>query len=491
MGYKHRASTTPASPRKSMGRRVIISLLGILLILLLFGWHQWRDITDIYHRALSIERANQHSHQLHSIELKTQRLAMLVHDFLINGTPDYPPAYRQLSQMLRQQDDDPVFHQLLRRMDRTAAAIFALPAATENMEGPLLLHDLDTVMADISQRIATSHQQLDHSVNGDLHMINGLQRDMRDDFLFSLIFIASLLLTLALYMYRRVIRPLAVLQHEVERSRRSLQPPVCPDFGDNELGELARALNRLGKEVQDHQQALSQARSLLAHQEKMQALGMLSASIAHELGNPLAAAMVSLNVAQRKLEKRDADACNQQLTKAEESLQRAESIIHNMLNFSRPGAEGMQHKPPLQPLISEAINLLRLGRHGQAVTFRVSCPATLPAFSVNIDMLRQVLVNLLVNACHASPQGGSIHIHVWSNEALHIDVKDEGHGIDAAHQQALFSPLFTTREQGEGSGLGLAISRDLMRRMGGDLQLVESSADGSVFRISIPVEARC
>jgi len=102
--------------------------------------------------------------------------------------------------------------------------------------------------------------------------------------------------------------------------------------------------------------------------------------------------------------------------------------------------------------------------------------------------LRQVLVNLLLNAVDACNASGVVTITGRRDgEMMCLDVVDQGEGIPAELRADIFSPLFTTKERGKGTGLGLSISRDLMRRMSGELALVENGARGCRFRLTLPV----
>jgi len=103
------------------------------------------------------------------------------------------------------------------------------------------------------------------------------------------------------------------------------------------------------------------------------------------------------------------------------------------------------------------------------------------------DGLRQVLVNLLLNAIDASPEAALVLIETGSiNGCVLLDVSDQGCGIDEQHVGEIFSPMFSTKRKGEGTGLGLSISRDLIRQMGGDLLLFVNSPNGCTFRVTLP-----
>jgi len=292
-------------------------------------------------------------------------------------------------------------------------------------------------------------------------------------------------------MYLRVIRPLVMLRSRVARIGESgmdegqeLEP--CPEFGDNEIGDLSRALSVMGASVRRHQDELVHARSLQAHQEKMQALGLMTANIAHEVGNPLTAASVSLDIAAHKLKAGKHGEVETQLNNVSQELQRTETIIRNILEFGRPSqfSEGMIN---VKAVVDSSMQLVALARKVRHVELEYHPHAKIDLIPGSDDMLRQVLVNLLINAIDASQEASTVRIETGlMNGCVLLDVSDKGSGIDQQHVEEIFSPMFSTKQKGEGTGLGLSISRDLIRQMDGDLLLFANGADGCTFRISLP-----
>jgi len=478
---------------------VALWLLAVFFVAAFVGWDQLKDISNIHARALQIEAVNHKSHALHELELAVRSQEAYVHDFLITGSERHVQAYRAAMPKLRKGIDSVASQgvdvsNILRAVEginNSAEQVFALPFATGNMEGPILMQEMDEKLAGLSRELRREHHSMDDAVNESMRFVAGLHLDMRGDFIASLVVLFALLSGLTLYMYLRVIRPLVILRSRVARIGESgmdegqeLEP--CPEFGENEIGDLSRALNVMGASVRRHQDELVHARSLQAHQEKMQALGLMTANIAHEVGNPLTAAAVSLEIATHKLKAGKHDESQSQLNNVSQELQRTETIIRNILEFGRPSqfSTGMIN---IKAVVDSSMQLVGLARKARHVALEYHPHADIDLIPGSDDMLRQVLVNLLINAIDASPEAALVRIETALRDGcVLLDVSDQGCGIDQQHVEAIFSPMFSTKQKGEGTGLGLSISRDLMRQMDGDLLLLTNDSSGCTFRISLP-----
>jgi len=478
---------------------VALWLLAVFLVVAFVGWDQLRDISIIHARALQLESVNHKSHALHELELGVRRQEAYVHDFLITGSEHHINDYRAAMPGLRRAigavaEMGVDVTQLVGAVDgieQNAEQVFALPFATDNMEGPILMQEMDEKLASLSAVLMRKHHEMDASVNDAMRFVAGLHMDMRGDFIGSLIVLFALLAGLTTYMYLRVIRPLVILRSRVARIGEgdvdevdSMQP--SPEFADNEIGDLSRALNVMRASIRQHQDELVHARSLQAHQEKMQALGLMTANIAHEVGNPLAAASVSLEIAVRMLKAGNISEAELHMTHISEELRRTEGIIHNVLEFGRPSR--LSHERiDLTAVIESSIQLVGLARNARHVQLEYHSHAHIGAIPGSEDMLRQVLVNLLLNAIDASPEAALVRVETGMMAGcVLLDVSDQGCGIDPQDEAKIFSPMFSTKQKGEGTGLGLSISRDLIQQMGGDLLLLANDSAGCTFRISLP-----
>jgi signal transduction histidine kinase len=479
---------------KGLSGRVALWFLAVFIFVAFVGWHQLRDITLIHDKATELELANHQSHRLHELETGIRIMVDVVRNYLITGSASLPTDFHNAASrvqriILRARTNNIAVAEVEGTLDdiaKLAGQIFALPFSTGNMEGPILMQEIDEKLKVLSRSLSNKHHAMDDAVNQSMHMVSGLRLDMRHDVMVSLILLFGLLLGLSFYLYLRMIHPLILLRREVTRIEKGDFSPVSPDLGDNELGALSLALNSMGQTLMRRNEDLVQAKSLAAHQEKMHALGLMTASIAHEVGNPLSAAAVLLDLARHKLARGESEAVKKPLDEAMHELRRTEMIITNILDFGRRSSHE-EESVDLDTVIESAIQLVHLSSKSNGARFVGSVPAGLPLAWGNIDMLRQVIVNLLLNAIDACRANGEIYIEAcWDNRSVYVDIVDQGEGIPESMADEIFSPLFSTKSKGEGTGLGLSISRDLMRRMSGNLELVGSDAHECRFRLSIP-----
>ncbi len=302
-----------------------------------------------------------------------------------------------------------------------------------------------------------------------------------------MIFLLSFLLGMGVDIYARMIYPLIILRREVARIGQGDFAPLSPDLGDNELGELSRALNAMGQALMHRSDELEQAKSVEAHQEKMHALGLMTANIAHEVGNPLTAISALLDLARHKLTRSEYGLVAHSLNDAMHELRRTEEIITNILDFGRRSSDN-EEVVHVDAVIRSAIQLVRLSSSASHIQIIQADLEDIPLAWGNVDMLRQVVVNLLLNGMDACKANGKITITLDRFESyIVVDVIDQGEGVPESIQEDIFSPLFSTKPKGEGTGLGLSISRDLMRKMHGNLELMASNASGCRFRLTVPV----
>ncbi|MDQ6971543.1 MAG: HAMP domain-containing protein, partial [Mariprofundaceae bacterium] len=349
---------------------LLMWLAAIFTLVVFVGWHQLADIDTIHDRALQLEAVNHKSHTLHELEMTIRKQAAYAHDFLITGAEknvrNYHVSMKHLDSAMDEATgqgmDMSEIRKAVQDINRKAESIFLLPFATGNMEGPILVQEMDQKMVELSRSMNQRHHKMDDAVDDAMRFVSGLHLDMRDDFLFSLLVLFTLLAGLTAYLTVRVIRPLVALRAVVGRIGHGELSPDCPDFGDNEIGDLSRALNLMGEELKRQNEALAQARSLQAHQEKMHALGLMTASIAHEVGNPLSAASVALQIAAKRMGEGRLDDAQMQLKTGSDELGRTEGIIRNILEYGRETELDSIANVDLLMVIHSALQLVSLAR---------------------------------------------------------------------------------------------------------------------------------
>jgi len=166
-------------------------------------------------------------------------------------------------------------------------------------------------------------------------------------------------------------------------------------------------------------------------------------------------------------------------------LGRVAGTVRRLMSYARP-LEPHMHRVSVETVVRCALASARVAPATRERVLELEgVPADLE-WMMDPDLIEQVLVNLLVNGCEASPRGGRVQIGVepQMNGSLTLFVRDHGTGIAARHRDRLFHPFFTTKSHG--NGLGLAVSRNIVREHGGRIDVQNPDAGGSVFRIILP-----
>ena len=217
--------------------------------------------------------------------------------------------------------------------------------------------------------------------------------------------------------------------------------------------------------------------------ERLSAAGQLAASLAHEIRNPLASISGAAGILMRgQASTENRDECLNILGK---ESQRLNKLLTNFLDFARPRLPRFQKVDPTA-VIESTVTLARHAtvlNHVQLVT---DFGTNLPELDCDAEQLKQVLLNLILNAVQASDGAGEVRIRCLATPtALAIEVIDHGHGISPEDQDRIFDPFFTTRESG--TGLGLAVAANIIAQHAGDLTCRSIPHQGTTFRIDLPL----
>jgi two-component system, NtrC family, sensor kinase len=289
---------------------------------------------------------------------------------------------------------------------------------------------------------------------------------------------------------RLVVRPLQTMQTETTRVGKGEWEHRIQTSGPREISALADALNQMTS-------SLLLQREQLIRTEKLASVGQLAAGVAHEIGNPLAAVLGYAEILRSEMtaagggvmtaaERLDA------LDRVKAETQRIHRIIQDLLEYSRPTREEAQATEPLT-ILRSAEALLRPQARFRAVKV-VAMPdaGPWPAVQVSAGRLRQVFVNLLLNAADAMEGKGTVTVEATTDEGtdgqpnVRLLFRDEGPGISPELERKIFDPFFTTKSPGQGTGLGLSISRSIMESYHGTLELAPRAGKGATFQVTLP-----
>jgi len=232
----------------------------------------------------------------------------------------------------------------------------------------------------------------------------------------------------------------------------------------------------------------------LIQSQKLAVLGELSSGVAHEINTPLAVILQETELIRAACEDMPSEtpglaALDQGLRVIESQVEHCASVTHGMLQMVRK-SQPVSQPTDLPALCEDMVALIeREARQRDVLVERTYAP-DLPLVRTDPPLLKQVLLNLLVNAVQAVSRGGAIRVGVvrCPGGAVRITVQDNGPGIPPECLDKIFNPFFTTKPPGQGTGLGLSISLGIVDRLGGTLTAVNAQQGGALFTVRLPVE---
>ncbi len=310
-----------------------------------------------------------------------------------------------------------------------------------------------------------------------------------------LVLVGLTMLSAWLLLKSMVVRPLRLLvsaAHEVEAGNFN---PVFPETKDDEMGELVAAFKRMTarlghlvryqeQEIAARTQELRRSQHKIIHQEKMAALGRLSAGLAHEVGNPLAS--ISAQVQMLLRHSKD-EASRNTARDLLAQVDRINRIVREMLEHSHPGQRRAEWVD-VSRVVHTALRIARYDRGLKDLPIETVIAPACPRVYVVEDELLQVVLNVLLNAADATSSDGMVRIEAkpWRENGVEVVVADNGSGIAAEDLERVFDPFFTSKPPGKGTGLGLWVSYSVVKSWGGQIE-VESKVDsGTQVRIFLP-----
>lgn len=300
--------------------------------------------------------------------------------------------------------------------------------------------------------------------------------------------------------YRAIFQPMQQLHRGVTiLGKGNFDSRVHLDSGD-EMEELGQAFNSMADHLQgiyrDLNHQVEERSRQLIRSERLASVGFLAAGVAHEINNPLASIAFCGEALESRLqgslpaESEDGDIVRNYLKMIQQEAFRCKAITEKLLDFSRAG-EPERIETDMVGLVRSVIEMVEhLGRnHGKSIVFE---PREAVIANVNPQELKQVLLNLVINALESVDEGGTVWLQMEQTpEKIRIAVRDNGCGMPPEVLANLFEPFFTRNRTGKGTGLGLSISHLIVSQHGGTL---DASSDGpgkgSAFAVTLPNATR-
>ncbi len=334
-----------------------------------------------------------------------------------------------------------------------------------------------------------------------------LRRSERVVLLYTLLNSIVLLAFGSYLLSRSVIRPINKLLKITDEFHLKETFSLPPEPLHNEMGRLYRSLNMMLKRLEENKtklkshiktlertnQELKKAQEEIIRSEKMASVGRLATGIAHEIGNPIGIVLGYLDLLKRggleESESRDF------LERMESEVSRINSIIRQLLDFSRP-TDGKKKAVKVNSLLQETVEIMKPQPMMRGISVTTSLDAPMDTVLADPNQLKQVFLNIIMNAADAINESfgpddkgveGSISIETKNDSGyIEIRVRDNGPGLPEEAISHVFDPFFTTKEPGKGTGLGLSVSYSIVDAAGGSIE-ARNHHQGAEVIIRLPL----
>jgi two-component system NtrC family sensor kinase len=296
-------------------------------------------------------------------------------------------------------------------------------------------------------------------------------------------------------------------------SQMELDKPLEYVKGSEELDELARSFDvmrgrlrsalaeinqftqNLEAKVDERTRQLQVAQKKLVQNDRLATLGQLSASVAHEINNPVAG-VLNLSMLLQRMLKDDGippgriEEFRKYLSQVVSETTRVGRIVSDLLAFSRR-SKPQRNPADLNKIVNTTLSLVQHKMKLSNVAVESNLCADLPAVPCDPSQIQQVVLNLLLNAAEATSGKPERRVRIETSiagDTVMLTVSDNGEGIPPENLGKVFDPFFTTKSEGKGVGLGLAVSYGIVQAHGGDIEIKSKPGEGATFLVSLPLE---
>ncbi len=330
------------------------------------------------------------------------------------------------------------------------------------------------------QKMVSFAQEL---MSGEKSAVSETLARSRNIHTFSLIFLLIFIVINAYLLGSRILSSIDRFALYARRIASGDFTPITPTrpFRD-EFTDLAIAVNQMIQELESREAVLIQS-------HKMRAVGTLTAGVAHELNNPLNNVTLTAHMLLEDYDSLSDEERKEMIRDVVNETKRSKDIISNLLDFARES--GSQLEPlDLKEILRDTINLAANQIKLSGIRIEFQATDNLPRIHGDSQQLRQVFLNLILNAIDASSKGGKIQVLVLpADDPGYVAVKviDTGKGIPDHILGSIFDPFFTTKGKGKGTGLGLSVSQGIIAKHGGQIRVSSQEGKGSTFTVTLPV----
>jgi len=284
---------------------------------------------------------------------------------------------------------------------------------------------------------------------------------------------------LGLWIARKIIKPILVLHRGVKRVGEGEVGVEVPVVGEGEIKELALAFNKMSVKLKELIDTIKAAQENLVRTEKLYALGEFSAGVAHEIKNPL----TSIKMLMQTIKHKGQAPSNRDIEIIEGEIDRIDNIVKAFLAFARP-EKVEKTDVNINDVLEEVITITRPKMERYSIHLQQSL-SPLPLINGNHDALKQVFLNIVLNAIQAMDRGGMLYVETSVNgKFLSVVIRDTGVGIPEKDLKKVFNPFFTTKE--DGTGMGLAIAHNIVNDHAGRIDIASAPGKGTTVKVVFP-----
>ena len=290
-------------------------------------------------------------------------------------------------------------------------------------------------------------------------------------------------------------QPIDILDSSEELDELARSFDVMRDRLRTALGEINQFTLNLESKVEERTQQLKAAQKKLVQTDRLASLGQLSASVAHEINNPVSGVLNLAMLLQRMLKEdgvpRDRlDEFRKYLTQIINETGRVGRIVSDLLAFSRR-SKPQRAPADLNRIVRTTLSLVQHKMKLSNVQVESRLAENLPQAACDPSQVQQVVLNLLLNAAEATQCRSERRVEIATEagpDEVRLIVSDNGEGIPQENLAKIFDPFFTTKSEGKGVGLGLAVSYGIIQAHGGDIEVKSQTGQGAAFVVSLPLE---
>ena len=351
---------------------------------------------------------------------------------------------------------------------------------------------VDEKILDISKPVNLGHQKL-----GGIRLgfdLNPIMEEIRNVTLTSVaaasaIFVIGLVIIFVITM--RMTKPIERLTLAAKRIEGGDLQYRVSIYRDDEIGSLAAAFDQMTERLMERERELKESQNILRRADRLSSLGLLTAGLAHEIRNPLVAIRTFTQLLPERYD--DAEFREGFQGLALKEVDRICGLITDLLSFARPSRPNVAEEN-LNDVVESIARILETEAKEKGVEITREFSANLPKAWIDREQMKQVFMNLILNAIQAMKEGGSIYISTrpyFKNEGgepeqfVQVEIRDTGVGIPEENLDHIFDPFFTSKD--EGSGLGLSISHQIVQEHGGYVTVESKIGAGTSFFINLPV----